>query len=71
MILYTYQSLNTVFPTEESEFQKSEMVDVPGGQLMVEQEGKEYRIIRLLSTDPNLFLNPKYAPGEPYTPEIT
>jgi len=69
MILYTYQDLNMVFPTDESAFQQSQMLDIPGGQLMVEQEGKDYRIVRLLSTDPNLYLNPKYGPGELYRPE--
>ncbi|WP_416150892.1 YlzJ-like family protein [Salipaludibacillus sp. HK11] len=69
MILYTYQNLHTVFPTAESEYDAQQVVDVPGGQLMIEPEGKEFRIVRLLSTDPNLFLDPKYTPGQPYPPE--
>ncbi|WP_280768921.1 YlzJ-like family protein [Salipaludibacillus daqingensis] len=69
MILYTYQNLHHVFPPDQTEFQEPQVVDIPGGQLVVEQDGKEFRVVRLLSTDPNLFLDPKYAPGQSYNPQ--
>ncbi|PYZ93087.1 ribonuclease [Salipaludibacillus keqinensis] len=68
MILYTYQQIDSIFPVEESDYQAQQVVDIPGGQLMLEQVSDEYRIVRLLSTDPNLFLDPRYTPGQPYKP---
>ncbi|UCZ51668.1 YlzJ-like family protein [Bacillus shivajii] len=67
MILYTYQPAESVFPVEEAAYNKQEMVSIPGGQLLVErQEDQTYRIVRLFSTDPNLYLNSQYEPGKMY-----
>ena len=74
MILYTYQSMESIFPVQDEEYSKQEMVDIPGGQLVLERspagEGsaaQDFRIVRLLSTDPNMFLDAKYQPGQPYS----
>lgn len=72
MILYTYCAQDLIFPTDEKEWNKQQVVSIPGGQLLVEQvEGENqavnhYRIVRLLSTDPNLYLDARYTPGQPY-----
>ncbi|MCD8511641.1 MAG: YlzJ-like family protein [Bacillus sp. (in: Bacteria)] len=69
MILYTYQSQETMFPVNEQDFTKQQLVDIPGGQLVLEREegdmgGVNYRIVRLLSTDPNLYMDQRYTPGQ-------
>ncbi|UTR10813.1 YlzJ-like family protein [Evansella sp. LMS18] len=77
MILYTYQSMESIFPVNEDDYNKQQLVDIPGGQLLVEPvpsaensvagsgSGK-FRIVKLLSTDPNMYLETKYQPGEVY-----
>ncbi|MDQ0253654.1 hypothetical protein J2S74_001026 [Evansella vedderi] len=69
MILYTYQAQESIFPVDEQEYNKQQLVDIPGGQLLVEREegemgGVNYRIVRLLSTDPNMYLDQRYTPGQ-------
>ncbi|MGJ9381469.1 ribonuclease [Salipaludibacillus neizhouensis] len=66
MILYTYENPHLMFPVDESEYGAQELVSIPGGQLVVEREKdlKSCRIVRLLATDPNMFLESKYAPGQ-------
>ncbi|WP_096189068.1 YlzJ-like family protein [Evansella halocellulosilytica] len=71
MILYTYQPQESIFPVEADAYTKQEMVSIPGGQLLVErQEDQSYRIVRLFSTDPNLYLNSEYEPGQPFQKKI-
>ncbi|MFA9558025.1 YlzJ-like family protein [Evansella sp. AB-rgal1] len=71
MILYTYVNQEAIFPTDEKDFSRQEMVDIPGGQLLLEKEegeyGLQYKIVRLFSTDPNMYLENKYNPGEYFT----
>ncbi|ADU30697.1 YlzJ-like family protein [Evansella cellulosilytica] len=73
MILYTYQSQEMIFPINEADYTNQTYVDIPGGQLQLEkvEEGQgglgSYRIVRLLSSDPNLYLNPQYAPGQVFS----
>lgn len=72
MILYTYVAQDLIFPIDEKEWGKQIVVDIPGGQLLVERDeqtngaSNQYKIIRLLSTDPNLYLNEKYTPGNSF-----
>ncbi|SDY69818.1 YlzJ-like protein [Evansella caseinilytica] len=69
MILYTYQSQELVYPADEEDYRKQELVAIPGGQLLVEKvtgtagPGMQYRIVRLLSTDPYLYLDERFQPG--------
>ncbi|RNA69532.1 YlzJ-like family protein [Alteribacter keqinensis] len=68
MILYTYQAQNLIFPASEEEFTKQQTIPVAGGSLVVEavnaSEGPgKYRVVRLLSTDPNMYLHSHYQPG--------
>ncbi|WP_096435351.1 YlzJ-like family protein [Alteribacter populi] len=76
MILYTYQSQDLIFPTKEEEFSKQQTVSIPGGSLVVEAvnstgiSGTKLRVIRLLTTDPNLYLEDQYQPGSLVDPQM-
>ncbi|WP_059105220.1 YlzJ-like family protein [Shouchella shacheensis] len=64
MILYTLMPTEQIFPEEENVFESQKVMDCEGGQLVVEQvNGGDFRVVRLISSDPNQFLNPSYAPG--------
>ncbi|MDQ0156756.1 YlzJ-like family protein [Robertmurraya andreesenii] len=64
MILYTMMPHDLIFPTDENDYGKQLTVTYDGIPLMVEKtENAEYRVIRVLSSDPNHFLHQKYAPG--------
>ncbi|MDG5789008.1 YlzJ-like family protein [Evansella sp. AB-P1] len=73
MILYTYTAEQSIFPVDDREFLKQKMIDIPGGHLLLEKDEGEnndgYRIVRLYSTDPNMYLNQQYTPGQRYTLE--
>ncbi|WP_026689843.1 YlzJ-like family protein [Alteribacter aurantiacus] len=76
MILYTYQPQNLVFPTNDDEYSKQQTLPIPGGSLVVEatndvQSGaNKYRVVRLMSTDPNMYLNSNYQPGSLLDPKF-
>ncbi|MCT2534581.1 YlzJ-like family protein [Aquibacillus koreensis] len=64
MILYTPLSESDIFPTESQDFQKYEMVNLQGKMVQVERlENGTCRIVQLLSTDPQDFLNEQFMPG--------
>jgi len=61
-VLYTLIPEELIFSNQLE--QKREMIEITGGLLEVEAtENREYRIVRLISSDPNLYLEEKYAPG--------
>lgn len=61
-MLYTLIPEELIFSNQLE--QKREMIEITGGLLEVEAtENREYRIVRLISSDPNLYLEEKYAPG--------
>lgn len=63
MILYTPLSESEIFPYEE-ETMKREFVSHEGRTLYVEHsEDGAYKLIQLMSTDPQDFLNETYMPG--------
>ncbi|MFS0672493.1 YlzJ-like family protein [Ornithinibacillus sp. 179-J 7C1 HS] len=64
MILYTPLSDSEVFPTDEIVFRNRQCITYEGKTVYVEKNGNgEYQLVQLLSTDPNDYLNVKYAPG--------
>lgn len=69
MMLYTIVPIETIFEEEDSAgtgvFSPTPiMIRRDGIDLLVEQmPGGEYRIQRLISTNPRDFLNPKWQPG--------
>lgn len=65
MILYTMMPYEMVFPTAEADYGKQSIVHLDGIDLLVmENNSSEYEIIRILSSNPNHFLNEKYCPGQ-------
>ncbi|KPL61083.1 YlzJ-like family protein [Rossellomorea vietnamensis] len=64
MILYTMVPNDMVFPTDESEFSGQMMINYQGVPLLVQQEKNNYRIIRVMSSDPAHYLNDQICPGE-------
>jgi hypothetical protein len=75
MILYTYQSQDLIFPANEEDFAKQQTMPIPGGSVIVEavnQAGgaaSQYKVIRLVSTDPNMYLDSQYQPGSLLSPD--
>ncbi|MCD8502499.1 MAG: YlzJ-like family protein [Bacillaceae bacterium] len=65
MILYTTVPEELIFPQEEQVFAKQSIINVKEGHLYVEQVSpKDFRVVRLVSTDPMAYLNESYAPGK-------
>jgi len=64
MILYTLLPEHIIFQSPEDEYKKQNLVYYNGIPFLVrETESKEYEIIRNLSTNPQHFLEQRYAPG--------
>lgn len=64
MILYTTVPEALIFPQEEHVYAKQSVINVKEGHLYVEQiSPKDFRVVRLVSTDPMAYLNDNYAPG--------
>lgn len=63
-MLYTIMPEEQIF-SMEVEVREVTEVEVEGVKLLIElTEPNRGTIVRLLSTNPNHFLNPKYSPGE-------
>ncbi|EHL79616.1 YlzJ-like family protein [Bacillus smithii] len=71
MILYTPIPKELIFPALQEEFQAVETVTWQGIPLMVQKEEQQMRILRVLSTNPNDYLNQQIVPGQylPYHPK--
>ncbi|MEB1810147.1 MAG: YlzJ-like family protein [Bacillaceae bacterium] len=64
MILYTMLPEEMIFPQDETSFAKQQTIPVEGGLLVVEDIGEsQYKVIRLISSDPSQYLNENYSPG--------
>jgi len=65
MINYSVFTGEFVLETEEKEREKKEIEINKAIKLLVEETDKkdEYRILQILSTDPQVFLNSELAPG--------
>ncbi|GAB3066978.1 YlzJ-like family protein [Virgibacillus ainsalahensis] len=64
MILYTPLSEAEIFPHSTDEFSKRHFVSHEGKSLYAEQNTDgSYQLLQLLSTNPQDFLEEKYAPG--------
>lgn len=61
-MLYTLIPQELIFSNQVQ--QKRELIEISGGLLEVEAtENREFRIVRLISSDPSLYLDERYAPG--------
>jgi hypothetical protein len=64
MILYTMMPNELVFPAQEDMFTQQQFIEMNGVSMIVEKnEEQQYRIVRLLSTDPQHYLSEEYMPG--------
>ncbi|CQR47641.1 hypothetical protein BN1058_01968 [Paraliobacillus sp. PM-2] len=65
MILYTPLDYNDVFATNQEQYDKQKLIEVEGRSMLVDcLENGNYRIIQLLSTNPQDFLEESLQPGE-------
>lgn len=65
MIVYTPVPLEQVFEGIEDQVKPLKEMNVNGLIMQVEQLNEyEARIVRLISPNPQDYLNPKYAPGQ-------
>ncbi|MCT8139874.1 YlzJ-like family protein [Anaerobacillus sp. CMMVII] len=63
MILYTTVPEELIFPHENSTTNQI-VVDIKEGQLILEQvSNQQLKVVRLISSDPNAYLNENYSPG--------
>lgn len=65
MILYTTVPQELIFPPDVAQFSKQMNIDINEGQLVIEEmENQQFRVVRLISSDPMAYLNENYAPGK-------
>ncbi|GGM21844.1 hypothetical protein GCM10011351_04640 [Paraliobacillus quinghaiensis] len=65
MILYTPLCEHDVFPTDQSLFDSRKVVNTSDQTLLVDSIGNgSYRIVQLLSTNPQDYLSQSLTPGE-------
>lgn len=68
MILYTILPHEAVFPTEQNVYEQQNIIDWNGVQLVVERTSlTECRVVQVLSTDPQDYLNESTQPGQMLT----
>jgi hypothetical protein len=64
MILYTMMPYEQVFPPAEDSSSQQIMINYNGIPVMAEwTENHEYRVVRVMSTDPNHYMNNSCMPG--------
>ena len=65
MILYTPLSEHDIFPTDQSTFDNRKVVNTNDQTMLVDSLGDgSYRIVQLLSTNPQDYLSQSLTPGE-------
>lgn len=64
MILYTMMPHELVFPSEPEDYKKQRTIMYQGVPLLVEQlDHQTVQVVRVISSDPQHFLNDQYTPG--------
>ncbi len=64
MILYTMMPYDLVYPTDGSEFARQTVINIEGVPLLVDMDGsQDCRVVRLLSSDPEHFMDSRWTPG--------
>jgi hypothetical protein len=64
VILYTVIPNEHVFPTADSDYAGQMMIERQGIPMIVQQVDQQYRIVRLMSSDPADYLNEQFCPGQ-------
>ncbi|WP_102346886.1 YlzJ-like family protein [Bacillus sp. Marseille-P3661] len=64
MILYTTMPQELIFQSEDNTNMSQSTIEMNGLSLVVEQiSSQQCRVVQLLSTNPNDYLNASYQPG--------
>lgn len=64
MILYTTMPLELVYPPEEQDFSQQKLITYKGIPMLVsEMEDRSYQVVRVLSSDPQHYLDLSCQPG--------
>ncbi|MDR6997883.1 YlzJ-like family protein [Neobacillus niacini] len=64
MILYTMMPQELIFPSETEAFSNQQMITYQGVPLLVDvSDQQNVQVIRLLSSDPQHFLDDRFCPG--------
>lgn len=64
MILYTTMPQELIYQTQESEFEQQQVINYEGIPLLVEMnENHDYRVLRVMSSDPNHYMDDRFCPG--------
>lgn len=64
MILYTMMPSELIFPSEQVEESKQKLITYQGVSMLVEQTDSEHvEVVRILSSDPQHYLNQQLCPG--------
>ncbi|WP_449540065.1 YlzJ-like family protein [Ferdinandcohnia sp. Marseille-Q9671] len=65
MILYTMMPQELIYPQDEQHESNLKFVDINGVSLAVSQASNgEYTIERIMSTNPQHYLDGRYSPGQ-------
>jgi hypothetical protein len=68
MILYTSMPTEQIFPVSQDAYEQQSVISYKGADVIVEKvTDGEFRIVRLLSTNPDHFLDQTYMPGQMIT----
>ncbi len=60
MILWTPEPMDRIFPSPQI---KESIMEINGGLLEGEKTPEGFKVLRLISTDPGMFLKDEYSPG--------
>jgi hypothetical protein len=72
MIFYTTMPEELMFPTLDDEYAKQKVVEMNGVSLLVQSTvDSQYEIVRVLSSDPQHFLDNQYCPGQKITMSVS
>jgi hypothetical protein len=64
MILYTMMPSELIFPSEQVEESKQKLITYQGVSMLVEHTASDYvQVVRILSSDPQHYLNEQLCPG--------
>lgn len=68
MILYTMMPEELIYPTNDYDFQKQKVVEVNGVSVLVNEAlPGEHFIVRILSSNPQDYMNAELTPGQKIT----
>lgn len=64
MTLYTLMPLEMIYPNDNQEYSQQKMYHLDGIPLLVESDSEgEYRVVRVMSSDPAHYLDERCTPG--------